>query len=271
MRTYRNISLVALACVLLTTLTAGCSLADQASRLPAPGAAQTAQPAVASPEQRDTLPSAKTEALPDQGAAEDIITLGGEPVTKSSPDDVQQAPGGDADEGVVSGDPGSAEGSEPSSGAGGDAATPDEQGPVDWQTYCDGQFGFCIQYPEVYVIMPPARQDDQLAPRPLAEVLFQDRQLAAGDTAELEPAQFAVRVFDNAAELPIKEWLDTTILVGGEEGWTLTPYRSGLHVCTRLMLAPNCFFYLPQKNYVVQLTPLGEYSDAMLASFEFTK
>jgi len=147
--------------------------------------------------------------------------------------------------------------------------------PVDWRVYRNEKFGFEIQYPSVYVVVQAPKSSESLPLRPLAQVLFQDRQLAQGRTADLEPPQFSVRVFDNSSQMPIEKWLRTHNLVADEAGWEIEPYSlsgvSGVQVCTQSLLAPRCSIYLPKGNYVYELTPLGTYAHRMIASFRFTR
>ncbi len=139
---------------------------------------------------------------------------------------------------------------------------------TNWQTYRNEEFGFEIQYPKAYIIIEHNELSEQLNPRPLIEVLFQDQNLAQSEI--LEPAQFSVRVFANQKHLSVKKWVKTHILISGEEGWEITKQGTGIQACSQFLMAPGCFVYFIKENYVYELTPFGPHSDEMLVSFKFT-
>lgn len=150
----------------------------------------------------------------------------------------------------------------------------EEETPVTWQSYRNEEFQFKLQYPSVYTLVDPLDTADW-DPAPLAQVLFQDQNLAQGETAAFEVPQFAVRVFDNSSQTPLRDWLERNNLVNREGGQEIEPFTvggvEGLRVCEMTLIAPNCFIYVSHAMYVYQLTPLGEYSDPMIASFKFTQ
>jgi|GEM_PF-1749949 len=139
--------------------------------------------------------------------------------------------------------------------------------PTDWQRYTDQQFGFSIAYPNTYVLLNAAATS-ATAPNLVHQVWFQDKVIAAGATAALEPPAFAVDVFANPDALALAQWLDanephadatrTAVTVGNTPGYkvALTTY-----------IAPGQFYYVAAGNAVYRLTPLGQYGEEMLKSF----
>jgi hypothetical protein len=139
--------------------------------------------------------------------------------------------------------------------------------PTDWLRYTDQQFGFSITYPNTYVLLDAATASAAAA-NPVHRVWFQDKTIASGATAALEPPAFAVDVFANPDGLALAQWLDanephrdatrTAVTVGDTPGYkvALTSY-----------VAPGQFYYVAAGNAVYRLTPLGQYGEEMLKSF----
>ncbi|MBC7224433.1 MAG: hypothetical protein H5T59_09215, partial [Anaerolineae bacterium] len=159
--------------------------------------------------------------------------------------------------------------------AGGDVgreAQVEEARQVDWLVYRNEEFGFQIRYPSVYILAPAPAPEEGQEPQPLAEFLFQDRELAASETAAMEPPQFAIRVFANEEGLPVERWLQQSEALG-EEGFQVEPFSlggvEGVQVTSQFLIAPGQHVYVAKGKYVFQLTPLGPYSNQMLASFAF--
>jgi hypothetical protein len=88
----------------------------------------------------------------------------------------------------------------------------------------------------------------------------------------MEPPQFAIRVFANDEGLSVDQWLRQSEVLGGEE-FQVEAYSlggvEGVRLTSRLLLAPGQHIYVAKGRYIFQLTPLGEYSNQMLASFAF--
>jgi hypothetical protein len=145
----------------------------------------------------------------------------------------------------------------------------------EWKVYRNDTYGYKISYPPSYVILPDSialqGAGDQ-DPQPLHQVWFQDKQLAEGETAAMEPPKFAIEVFDNKANRPTKQWLGEEGLLEGfqeVEAYTLAGVE-GVRVRSMLLMAPNEHIYLPRGNQIFKLTPLGRLAEKMLATFNFT-
>jgi hypothetical protein len=140
---------------------------------------------------------------------------------------------------------------------------------TDWEVYRNDTYGYEIRYPANYVILPEAAGDQE--PQPLHLVHFQDRQLAEGETAAMEPPKFSIELFDNSSQLTVEEWLRMHDLLEGVE---LAPYSlagvQGVRASSMFMMAPNEWIYLPQGDYLLRLTPLGALAEQMLTTFKFS-
>lgn len=141
---------------------------------------------------------------------------------------------------------------------------------MDWQIYRDDTYGYEIRYPPNYLIQKGAQQKE---PQPLQQIHFQDRELAQSDTASLQPPQLSIEVFDNSSRLPLEKWLKEHRVLESWMKFQVEPYSLsgalGVRLSSQLLLAPNEFIYLPHGPYVFKLTPLGEFSEQMLATFKF--
>lgn len=140
--------------------------------------------------------------------------------------------------------------------------------PSKWLVYSDTTLSFSLSYPDSYVRLAEPASLSSVAPNLVQRVRFQDRQLATGETADLELPQFTVEVFENTAGLTLEQWLDantpsssfrSTVAVGDHQGYQVT---------LNTMLAPNHFYYVADSAYVYRITPLGPHSEAMLASLK---
>jgi hypothetical protein len=146
---------------------------------------------------------------------------------------------------------------------------PEESEPIDWIVYRDEEFGFELRYPSVYVVLTPPDMDEIPGLELLEEVWFQDQVIAQKDTPFTEPANFAVRIYDNHALLTVDQWIDEHIESRFGSGWETKPYRTGVRICSQLLMAPNCFVYLTNGDFIYELVPVGMYSEEMLESFKF--
>lgn len=187
-------------------------------------------------------------------------------VVSSQPDAQGQAPApppGDTSAYIIPGSPGQGGiAGQPLGGA--DPAA--EATPTNWQTYADEQFGFAVTYPDTYVILEQPSPRETPAPGVVHQVQFQDKTLATGDTAALEPPQFRIEVFEKPADITLEQWLD-----GNAEG-AATPIAlgelNGYQVSLNTMQAPNRFYYTASDTHIYRLTPLGPYAEEMLESFK---
>ena len=96
-----------------------------------------------------------------------------------------------------------APGSAGSSQAGGNVKTSTQ-----WLTYVDQRFGFSISYPDGYVILDEVELLRDISPNLVQRVRFLDAGLAHGDTANLEPPNFSIELFDNAPAIPLGQWIE---------------------------------------------------------------
>jgi hypothetical protein len=141
--------------------------------------------------------------------------------------------------------------------------------PTAWLTYTNQIYRFAVAYPDTYVLLDQASAQDKAQPQRLLQVRFQDKRIASAPTAGLELPQFQIEVFDNAAALPLARWLDDRDVRGERADVTLGG-QPGLRVTLMTMMAPNQFYYVAQGPYIYRLTPLGPFSERMLASFSFS-
>lgn len=226
--------------VLCATLVMGCSEAEARYTL---GLQSSDSPMGA--------PSPADEELAGPGDEEAVIDSGGE---------VYTAPGASGKEGVIPGGP--------------QPAKPEERPVSQWELYRNDTYGYEIRYPPNYVILPDyivLEVAGNQEPQPLHRVWFQDKELAEGETAAMEPPKFSIEIFDNKANRPIKGWLGEEGLLEGfqVEAYTLAGVE-GVRVRSMFLMAPNEHIYLPQGNCIYKLTPLGRLAEKMLATFNFT-
>lgn len=148
-----------------------------------------------------------------------------------------------------------------------------EEVAVSWQAYSDATYSYEISYPSNYVIIERERQ--QMQPQPVSQVLFLDKSLAASETANLQPPNFSIHVFDNSSQLPLEEWLQANGLLGGAKKFEMEPYPvagvEGARVSSPLLMAPNSFIYVPHGSYIYKLTPTDPHSEQMLDTFQLAK
>jgi hypothetical protein len=154
-----------------------------------------------------------------------------------------------------------------------DVSGPTGQSPVartGWQTYTDSAYGFSVQHPAESVILPEPALPTPTRPPSVQRVRFQERQIAAGQFAELEPPRFSIDVFETRPAVALRDWLQSDVVVLA--GASVTPVQiagaqEAVRVALRQQLAPNEFVYVSTDRYVYRLTPLGQHGEEMLASF----
>jgi hypothetical protein len=146
--------------------------------------------------------------------------------------------------------------------------------PSDWRTYTDKAYDFTIRYPKTFVILRELKSRKATTPQFRHRVRFQDKQLAKGQTAALEPPQFSIEVLDKELSLSLRDWLTAVVHIGAEdsvEPFHLDGVGDGLRVRSAMQLAPNEFYYFVRGKYVFKLTPLGQHSEEMLNSFRLDR
>jgi len=137
-----------------------------------------------------------------------------------------------------------------------------------WKTYRDPGFGFTLRYPGSSVILPEKPLPERRPPL-LHRVAFLDRQLAASETADLQPPQLAVEVFAPASG-PLRDWLTANGRLpagGGVTALKLSGAREMVRVVDPRLSAPNEFVYYATERGVIALIPLGAEGSAMLETF----
>lgn len=144
----------------------------------------------------------------------------------------------------------------------------EEQQPVvvNWLSYQDRNFDYSIDYPDSYLVLTDEGLATASQPGLLSIVRFIDQKLAGVDTADLEIPQFTIEVFDTGDQT-LEQFVDSHHARGELEVYQVGDL-SGFRVQLQQLIAPNQFIYLTNNGYVFRLTPLGEYSQKMLASFK---
>lgn len=137
---------------------------------------------------------------------------------------------------------------------------------ANWLTFHDQEYSFSINYPNSYKILRETGISMAGGPAAVLQVRFLDRQLASGDTAQLEISNFTITVFelgDQSLEAFIAKENQ------GAERETYTGRNmTGFRVIFSQLFAPNEFYYFSADGYVFKLTPLGPYGQEMLSSFK---
>jgi hypothetical protein len=142
---------------------------------------------------------------------------------------------------------------------------------VTWLVYQDSNFGFTLNYPSVFVIMPPASPKGD--PLPVAEVIFQHKDVAGSDVAALAPPAFSIRIFDNPESGTASEWLSKHGRLSAGAASQLEEYVvdgvKGVRYCAEADIVPNCTIYAAHDRYLYAFVPGGNYTEEMLSSFRF--
>ena len=143
-----------------------------------------------------------------------------------------------------------------------------------WQTHIDATYGFAIGYPNDCVILKEGKLPTPTQLPAVQRVRFQQKEIAAGQFADLEPPRFTIHVFKRSSGRSLRDWLDSSGLLplGSEiSAVRLKGAGKGFRVGLRQQLAPNEFVYFATEKYVYGLIPLGPESGKMLASFRLIK
>jgi len=151
------------------------------------------------------------------------------------------------------------------------AMTPPGATNIKWLTYSNTALGFSLNYPDSYAVfeeMPPLRGG---GPGPIYRVFFQDKDLLSSQTADLEPPQFSIEIFELPSEIPYKDWLQQKGMIPLHSEVEVFPIagRSGLKVTLRERIAPRQFVVVEKGGLIFRFTLLGLHSSAMLNSFRF--
>jgi hypothetical protein len=152
----------------------------------------------------------------------------------------------------------------PPQGAPSPAASP--AGPVSWLSYTSQQFRFSISYPDTYLVVDQGNLPQDV-PNVVGRVQFQDKALASSPTANLQPPQFLIDVFENKQSLVLEDWIAANERRAAPQAATIGN-ASGYLVQLQTMQAPNQFYFVSQGQYVYRLIPLGQHSQQMLQSFK---
>jgi hypothetical protein len=97
-------------------------------------------------------------------------------------------------------------------------------------------------------------------------VRFLDRQLAKASTADLEIPNFTIEIFDLENQ-SLESFLDAYFEQGERQTINLGNLK-GIRIYFDQLIAPNEFYYFANQDLVFKLTPLGEYNQEMLDSFQ---
>ena len=145
------------------------------------------------------------------------------------------------------------------------AAVGPQAPPAGWQTYRDTSFGFSIDHPEDYLVLPLVPQSPAHQPPLLQSVRFQLRGAAAR-----EIPLFTIDIY-NRATMPLRKWLETANRLPRDA--RVAPFSvngaiDALHVRLLREIAPNEFYYVASESYIFSLTSVGPAGPRMLASFK---
>jgi hypothetical protein len=154
--------------------------------------------------------------------------------------------------------------------AGGVVSSNPQIEPAAWLTYSDPQYGYQINYPDIYTILNPIEKLNEVNSRLLSQVRFLETELAKSEVANLEPPKFTVEVYANPGRETLEAFLNTQARDGVREPYQLGSLN-GIRVYFNTLMAPNNFYYFTSGDYIYRLIPLGEYSQEMLQSFKLTQ
>ncbi len=137
-----------------------------------------------------------------------------------------------------------------------------------WLSYRNPRWRFSIAYPDSFVLLPERERPEPAIPSLACRVSFEDRQLAAAETANLELPQATVDVFQNESQLPLEKWLD----IHGPAGFRapiVAGNLQGTRISLNILLAPNEFVYFGSSTFIYRLTLLGPFAPQIIQSFKF--
>jgi hypothetical protein len=137
---------------------------------------------------------------------------------------------------------------------------------VAWNTFTENNYKFSIAYPQHFVILPEIDLLKNIDQDLLFRVRFQDKELAEGDTADLEIPQFSVEVYTATTDT-LEAFLKQRTPDASYEEFHLGDLV-GYKVVLARLIAPNEFYFFLAHGYVYKLTPLGEYGLEMLQTFK---
>ena len=140
-----------------------------------------------------------------------------------------------------------------------------------WPIYTNERFGYSFRYPPGFVV----REDDaDAAIKPtdvIHRVRVEDNPSEPPEAAVPQPAVFTLEVLRKEEGMPLGEWLRS---VSRSDGDRISEARvagtSGYLVELDRYIAPGRFYYIASGQRVYRLTPLGEASEDVLASFVLT-
>ena len=218
--------------------------------------------------------SAQTQRQAGQGSSTTNLQAGAGESSQSP----GQAEDGDKDQAVINSEgttlppqsPNEQKGLVQIGGSEGDGQ-PIHSGGVTWLTYTDQEYGFSLQYPDSYVILPEGTRGDNQQAAPLHVVRFQTKEIASGEMADVEPAQFAIEIYQRPASIGLRDWIQTSRFAPQNatfEAVELAGAQEGLKVTLQTLMAPNQFYYYATEKLIYRITPLGSYSAEMLTSFK---
>lgn len=142
-----------------------------------------------------------------------------------------------------------------------------------WRTFVDQNYGFTFQYPEDFNEVLAKPEPNPSIIEPLEIIGIQAHREVDSNLTNLEPNHFSVVIYPNLELLVVNEWLETYRPEVKQEFYeieqVLIQDKPATKVCALLDIAPNCFFYVDHRDFIVEIIPYGEYSTEILESFIF--
>lgn len=112
---------------------------------------------------------------------------------------------------------------------------------IAWLTYNDQVYSFSVDYPSIYTILPEAANSLDNVPAKVHQVRFQDIQLATGETAEFELANFTIEVYE-LGDLSLEAFIAQNEPDGNIEAYQVNNLN-GFRVDYNQLIAPNEFYF----------------------------